>query len=190
MPRMCTLSLGLILCRTGPSEGMWGFVNLLGRFIDIPSLVAELWLRGQLCQPGGHSSGAINWLTVRLFLCQSREQSDDETEESVKFKRLHKLVNSTRRVKKKLIRVEEMKKPSTEGKKGVGVSGGGETANPTLVLSEEITSCRIFSRDRIWFQVRNELSSGWGWQGWFCASRAMLSVVEWRILVSSILGTY
>ncbi|XP_055464042.1 SAM and SH3 domain-containing protein 1 [Psammomys obesus] len=47
--------------------------------------------------------------------CNSREQSDDETEESVKFKRLHKLVNSTRRVRKKLIRVEEMKKPSTEG---------------------------------------------------------------------------
>ncbi|XP_033261138.1 SAM and SH3 domain-containing protein 1 isoform X3 [Orcinus orca] len=47
--------------------------------------------------------------------CNSREQSDDETEESVKFKRLHKLVNSTRRVRKKLIRVEEMKKPSPEG---------------------------------------------------------------------------
>ncbi|XP_074043892.1 SAM and SH3 domain-containing protein 1 isoform X2 [Macrotis lagotis] len=47
--------------------------------------------------------------------CNSREQSDEETEESVKFKRLHKLVNSTRRVRKKLIRVEEMKKPSTEG---------------------------------------------------------------------------
>ncbi|XP_030053897.1 SAM and SH3 domain-containing protein 1 isoform X2 [Microcaecilia unicolor] len=47
--------------------------------------------------------------------CNSREQSDDETEESVKFKRLHKLVNSTRRVRKKLIRVEEMKKPSMEG---------------------------------------------------------------------------
>ncbi|NWS84210.1 SASH1 protein, partial [Toxostoma redivivum] len=47
--------------------------------------------------------------------CNSREQSDDETEESVKFKRLHKLVNSTRRVRKKLIRVEEMKKPTTEG---------------------------------------------------------------------------
>ncbi|NXO47095.1 SASH1 protein, partial [Aramus guarauna] len=47
--------------------------------------------------------------------CNSREQSDDETEESVKFKRLHRLVNSTRRVRKKLIRVEEMKKPSTEG---------------------------------------------------------------------------
>ncbi|XP_059033283.1 SAM and SH3 domain-containing protein 1 isoform X6 [Mustela lutreola] len=47
--------------------------------------------------------------------CNSREQSDEETEESVKFKRLHKLVNSTRRVRKKLIRVEEMRKPSTEG---------------------------------------------------------------------------
>ncbi|XP_060061356.1 SAM and SH3 domain-containing protein 1 isoform X4 [Erinaceus europaeus] len=47
--------------------------------------------------------------------CNSREQSDDDTEESVKFKRLHKLVNSTRRVRKKLIRVEDMKKPSTEG---------------------------------------------------------------------------
>ncbi|XP_041106240.1 SAM and SH3 domain-containing protein 1-like isoform X9 [Polyodon spathula] len=46
--------------------------------------------------------------------CNSREQSDDETEESVKFKRLHKLVNSTRRVRKKLIKVEEMKKPGTE----------------------------------------------------------------------------
>ncbi|XP_054825914.1 SAM and SH3 domain-containing protein 1 [Eublepharis macularius] len=47
--------------------------------------------------------------------CNSREQSDDESEELVKFKRLHKLVNSTRRVRKKLIRVEEIKKPSTEG---------------------------------------------------------------------------
>ncbi|XP_024863215.1 SAM and SH3 domain-containing protein 1a isoform X5 [Kryptolebias marmoratus] len=46
---------------------------------------------------------------------QSREQSDDEqSEDSVKFKRLHKLVNSTRRVRKKLIKVEEGKKHSTE----------------------------------------------------------------------------
>uniref|UniRef100_A0A2I3M5Z0 SAM and SH3 domain-containing protein 1 n=1 Tax=Papio anubis TaxID=9555 RepID=A0A2I3M5Z0_PAPAN len=54
-------------------------------------------------------------ITIEEALARSREQSDDETEESVKFKRLHKLVNSTRRVRKKLIRVEEMKKPSTEG---------------------------------------------------------------------------
>ncbi|XP_077752567.1 SAM and SH3 domain-containing protein 1 isoform X6 [Canis aureus] len=54
-------------------------------------------------------------ITIEEALARSREQSDDETEESVKFKRLHKLVNSTRRVRKKLIRVEEMRKPSTEG---------------------------------------------------------------------------
>ncbi|XP_072266332.1 SAM and SH3 domain-containing protein 1 [Pyxicephalus adspersus] len=47
--------------------------------------------------------------------CNSREPSDEESEESVKFKRLHKLVNSTRRVRKKLIKTEEMKKPNTEG---------------------------------------------------------------------------
>ncbi|XP_037305750.2 SAM and SH3 domain-containing protein 1a isoform X8 [Pungitius pungitius] len=47
---------------------------------------------------------------------QSHEQSDDEqSEDSVKFKRLHKLVNSTRRVRKKLIKVEEGKKHTSEG---------------------------------------------------------------------------
>ncbi|KAM6915767.1 SAM and SH3 domain-containing protein 1a isoform 4-T4 [Xenentodon cancila] len=47
--------------------------------------------------------------------CYSREQSDDEqSEDSVKFKRLHKLVNSTRRVRKKLIKVEEGKKHAPE----------------------------------------------------------------------------
>ncbi|XP_057678248.1 SAM and SH3 domain-containing protein 1a isoform X2 [Corythoichthys intestinalis] len=46
---------------------------------------------------------------------QSREQSDDEQlEDSVKFKRLHKLVNSTRRVRKKLIKVEEGKKHGSQ----------------------------------------------------------------------------
>ncbi|KAG7263452.1 hypothetical protein CRUP_034143, partial [Coryphaenoides rupestris] len=45
----------------------------------------------------------------------SREQSDDEqSEDSVKFKRLHKLVNSTRRVRKKLIKVDEGKRRDSE----------------------------------------------------------------------------
>uniref|UniRef100_A0A8C9TLI8 SAM and SH3 domain containing 1 n=1 Tax=Scleropages formosus TaxID=113540 RepID=A0A8C9TLI8_SCLFO len=47
--------------------------------------------------------------------CNSQEQSDDELDDCVKFKRLHKLVNSTRRVKKKLIKVEEGRKPGAEG---------------------------------------------------------------------------
>ncbi|XP_068432666.1 SAM and SH3 domain-containing protein 1a isoform X2 [Clinocottus analis] len=54
-------------------------------------------------------------ITVEEALARSREQSDDEqSEDSVKFKRLHKLVNSTRRVRKKLIKVEEGKKHGPE----------------------------------------------------------------------------
>ncbi|XP_038160138.1 SAM and SH3 domain-containing protein 1a isoform X4 [Cyprinodon tularosa] len=54
-------------------------------------------------------------ITVEEALARSRQQSDDEqSEDSVKFKRLHKLVNSTRRVRKKLIKVEEGKKHSPE----------------------------------------------------------------------------
>ncbi|XP_037099907.1 SAM and SH3 domain-containing protein 1a isoform X3 [Syngnathus acus] len=55
-------------------------------------------------------------ITVEEALArQSREQSDDEqSEDSVKFKRLHKLVNSTRRVRKKLIKVEEWKKHGSQ----------------------------------------------------------------------------
>ncbi|XP_052379834.1 SAM and SH3 domain-containing protein 1-like isoform X2 [Oncorhynchus keta] len=54
-------------------------------------------------------------ITVEEALARSREQSDDEqTEDSMKFKRLHKLVNSTRRVRKKLIKVEEGKKHGSE----------------------------------------------------------------------------
>ncbi|XP_036448662.1 SAM and SH3 domain-containing protein 1 isoform X2 [Colossoma macropomum] len=46
--------------------------------------------------------------------CNSREQSDDELEESLAFRRLHKLVSSTRRVRKKLIRIDENKKPTSK----------------------------------------------------------------------------
>ncbi|XP_037698509.1 LOW QUALITY PROTEIN: SAM and SH3 domain-containing protein 1 [Choloepus didactylus] len=68
-----------------------------------PALEPADWSDGPYPACGGSST------------CNSREQSDDDTEELVKFKRLHKLVNSTRRVRKKLIRVEEMRKPGTEG---------------------------------------------------------------------------
>ncbi|XP_043075848.1 SAM and SH3 domain-containing protein 1a isoform X8 [Puntigrus tetrazona] len=44
----------------------------------------------------------------------SVEQSDDEQEDSVKFKRLHKLVNSTRRVRKKLIKVDDSKRHGSQ----------------------------------------------------------------------------
>ncbi|XP_057199197.1 SAM and SH3 domain-containing protein 1 isoform X2 [Triplophysa rosa] len=62
------------------------------------------------------SADGIDWtdapnlsITESSF-CNSRDQSEDELDESVTFRRLHKLVNSTRRVRKKLIKIEEAKK--------------------------------------------------------------------------------
>ncbi|XP_041809885.1 SAM and SH3 domain-containing protein 1-like isoform X2 [Chelmon rostratus] len=49
-----------------------------------------------------------------LFNCNPCDLSDTEQEESVTFRRLHKLVNSTRKVKKKLIRIDESKRPGAE----------------------------------------------------------------------------
>ncbi|XP_076013616.1 SAM and SH3 domain-containing protein 1 [Genypterus blacodes] len=48
------------------------------------------------------------------FSCTPCDLSDNEQEESVTFRRLHKLVNSTRKVKKKLIRIDESKKPGID----------------------------------------------------------------------------
>ncbi|XP_051908833.1 SAM and SH3 domain-containing protein 1a isoform X4 [Hippocampus zosterae] len=68
---------------------------------------------------------------------QSREQSDDEqSEDSVKFKRLHKLVNSTRRVRKKLIKVEECKKHGSEDFLNVELTCDDKAALYTGVLKK------------------------------------------------------
>ncbi|XP_031437861.1 SAM and SH3 domain-containing protein 1a isoform X3 [Clupea harengus] len=53
-------------------------------------------------------------ITVEEALARSREHSDDEQEDSLKFKRLHKLVNSTRRVRKKLIKVDDSKRHASD----------------------------------------------------------------------------
>uniref|UniRef100_A0A3B4WI39 Sterile alpha motif domain-containing protein 5 n=1 Tax=Seriola lalandi dorsalis TaxID=1841481 RepID=A0A3B4WI39_SERLL len=52
--------------------------------------------------------------TNESFTCNPCELSDNEQEESVTFRRLHKLVNSTRKVKKKLIRIDESKRPGAD----------------------------------------------------------------------------
>ncbi|KAG8013165.1 SAM and SH3 domain-containing protein 1 [Nibea albiflora] len=46
--------------------------------------------------------------------CTPCDLSDTEQEESVTFRRLHKLVNSTRKVKKKLIRIDESKRSGAD----------------------------------------------------------------------------
>eukprot|EP00062_Callorhinchus_milii_P009767 gi/632953905/ref/XP_007892677.1/ PREDICTED: SAM and SH3 domain-containing protein 1 isoform X1 [Callorhinchus milii] len=62
----------------------------------------------------GDWAGGTNLPLDESSNCNSREQSDDEIEEVAKFGRLHKLVSSKRRVKKKLIKVEEVKILSAE----------------------------------------------------------------------------
>ncbi|MCI4382582.1 hypothetical protein PGIGA_G00016400 [Pangasianodon gigas] len=52
--------------------------------------------------------------TNELSVNFNSQQSDDDLEESMAFRRLHKLVNSTRRVKKKLIRIDESKKHTSK----------------------------------------------------------------------------
>uniref|UniRef100_A0A8D3ATW5 Sterile alpha motif domain-containing protein 5 n=1 Tax=Scophthalmus maximus TaxID=52904 RepID=A0A8D3ATW5_SCOMX len=52
--------------------------------------------------------------TNESFNCNPCDLSDNEQEESVTFRRLHKLVNSTRKVKKKLIRIDESNRPGAE----------------------------------------------------------------------------
>lgn len=54
-----------------------------------------------------------------MFSQQTFDLSDTE-EESVAFRRLHKLVNSTRKVKKKLIRIDESKRSGSEGMTATG----------------------------------------------------------------------
>ncbi|CAG5866722.1 unnamed protein product [Menidia menidia] len=51
--------------------------------------------------------------TNEPFSCSPCDLSDNE-EESLTFKRLHKLVNSTRKVKKKLIRMDDPKRPGAD----------------------------------------------------------------------------
>ncbi|XP_052001902.1 SAM and SH3 domain-containing protein 1-like isoform X2 [Xyrauchen texanus] len=60
--------------------------------------------------------------------CNSREQSEDELEDSATFRRLHKLVNSTRRVRKKLIRIDEAKKHGAKDTMSPEASPSGEEA--------------------------------------------------------------
>nr|XP_046223337.1 SAM and SH3 domain-containing protein 1 isoform X3 [Oncorhynchus gorbuscha] len=56
-------------------------------------------------------SPTLNESSTSNQLC---EQSDSEQEESGTFRRLHKLVTSSRRVRKKLIRIDESKNPGSE----------------------------------------------------------------------------
>ncbi|MCJ8750001.1 hypothetical protein PDJAM_G00194320 [Pangasius djambal] len=85
--------------------------------------------------------------TVNLpSTCNSHEQSDDEQEDSVKFKRLHKLVNSTRRVRKKLIKVDDGKRQGSEDSLSLDVSPSCEDASALYAgVNKKGTRCTVDS---------------------------------------------
>ena len=56
--------------------------------------------------------------TITHLSYQPCDLSDNEQEESVTFRRLHRLVSSTRKAKKKLIRIDDSKRPGAEGTNG------------------------------------------------------------------------
>ncbi|XP_053543285.1 SAM and SH3 domain-containing protein 1a isoform X9 [Ictalurus punctatus] len=85
--------------------------------------------------------------TVNLsYTCNSHEQSDDEQEDSVKFKRLHKLVNSTRRVRKKLIKVDDGKRQGSEDSLSLDVSPSCEDTSALYAgVNKKGTRCTVDS---------------------------------------------
>ncbi|KAI5094450.1 SAM and SH3 domain-containing protein 1a isoform X3 [Silurus meridionalis] len=85
--------------------------------------------------------------TVNLpSTCNSREQSDDEQEDAVKFKRLHKLVNSTRRVRKKLIKVDDGKRQGSEDSLSLDVSLACEDTSALYAgVNKKSTRCTVDS---------------------------------------------
>ncbi|XP_060770058.1 SAM and SH3 domain-containing protein 1a isoform X2 [Neoarius graeffei] len=85
-------------------------------------------------------------ITVEEALARSREQSDDEQEDSVKFKRLHKLVNSTRRVRKKLIKVDDGKRQGSEDSLSLDMSPSCEDTSALYAgVSKKGTHCMMGS---------------------------------------------
>ncbi|XP_053502257.1 SAM and SH3 domain-containing protein 1a isoform X1 [Ictalurus furcatus] len=98
--------------------------------------------------PTVNLSSTCNTRTVTLAMMKllSHEQSDDEQEDSVKFKRLHKLVNSTRRVRKKLIKVDDGKRQGSEDSLSLDVSPSCEDTSALYAgVNKKGTRCMVDS---------------------------------------------
>ncbi|XP_059209046.1 SAM and SH3 domain-containing protein 1 [Centropristis striata] len=84
--------------------------------------------------------------TNESFNCNPCDLSDTEQEESVTFKRLHKLVNSTRKVKKKLIRIDESKRPGAEESLMIdGLPYGDASASLYSDVKKKLAVCPVDS---------------------------------------------
>ncbi|XP_074516279.1 SAM and SH3 domain-containing protein 1 isoform X5 [Sebastes fasciatus] len=84
--------------------------------------------------------------TNESFSCNPCDLSDNEQEESVTFRRLHKLVNSTRKVKKKLIRIDELKRPGAEESLMIdGLPFGDASTSLYSGVQKKLTVCPVDS---------------------------------------------
>ncbi|XP_077945836.1 SAM and SH3 domain-containing protein 1 isoform X2 [Gasterosteus aculeatus] len=86
--------------------------------------------------------------------CSPCDLSDNEQEESVTFRRLHKLVNSTRKVKKKLIRIDESKKPGAEDMMD-GLAFGDASTSLYSDVQKKLTVCPV---DSLASSLRDQLT--------------------------------
>lgn len=93
--------------------------------------------------------------TNEPFNCNPCDLSDDEQEESVTFRRLHKLVNSTRKAKKKLIRIDESKKPGSEESLSVEVDAAASFYSG-VQKKHAVTCCQV---DSLAAALRDQLTS-------------------------------
>ncbi|XP_061599911.1 SAM and SH3 domain-containing protein 1 isoform X2 [Cololabis saira] len=89
-------------------ENMISIEEALARLKEFESQNRQTFRSDAPDSPDPSSPGANE-----SFGCNPGDLSDNE-EELLTFRRLHKLVNSTRKVKKKLIRVDEPKRPGAE----------------------------------------------------------------------------
>uniref|UniRef100_A0AAQ4RQ36 SAM and SH3 domain containing 1 n=1 Tax=Gasterosteus aculeatus aculeatus TaxID=481459 RepID=A0AAQ4RQ36_GASAC len=88
--------------------------------------------------------------------CSPCDLSDNEQEESVTFRRLHKLVNSTRKVKKKLIRIDESKKPGAEDSPMMdGLAFGDASTSLYSDVQKKLTVCPV---DSLASSLRDQLT--------------------------------
>ncbi|KAK9534063.1 hypothetical protein VZT92_009137 [Zoarces viviparus] len=94
--------------------------------------------------------------TNESFSCSPCDLSDNEQEESVTFRRLHKLVNSTRKVKKKLIRIDESKRPGAEESLMMdGLAFGDASASLYSGVQKKLAVCPV---DSLASALRDQLS--------------------------------
>ncbi|XP_040925243.1 SAM and SH3 domain-containing protein 1-like [Betta splendens] len=86
--------------------------------------------------------------------CNPCDLSDNEQDESVAFRRLHKLVSSTRNVKKKLVRLDESKRPGLEDNRNI------DNHSPALTHSDAPKKSSVCAVESLASALEEQLTYG------------------------------